>query len=97
MSAAGMVASTEHAERVITGWKDSALNFLMDYASKNEKFLAEDVVAYAIETCGVDVPPDNRAWGGIFNAASRRNLIIGVGYAKAKTSNNSPKTLWSKT
>jgi hypothetical protein len=87
MSAAGMVASTEHAERVITGWKDSALNFLMDY----------DVVAYAIETCGVDVPPDNRAWGGIFNAASRRNLIIGVGYAKAKTSNNSPKTLWSKT
>lgn len=40
-------------------------------------------------------PPDTRAWGAVFHAASRKGLIVKTGeYRAAVTSNGSPKPVW---
>lgn len=94
MIAEGMVKAIEHAERETPGWKDWATEFLVDFSKSHSIFLAEDVVTASV--AAVPPPPDNRAWGGVFNSASRKGLIVNAGFARAKSSNNSFKALWSK-
>jgi hypothetical protein len=89
----GIQRAVDHAEAEEPGWCDLAFGFLQAFAQEAaEPFLAEAVVeaAYGI----VPPPPDGRAWGGIFQKASRRQVIRRVGYAPARTSNASAKPLW---
>lgn len=91
----GMDRATGAAERRHTGWVDEALRHLADFAARQVGgFLIEDARNYA-ETHGLASPPDERAWGSVVRLASKAGSIKSVGYARARSSNNSPKTLWS--
>lgn len=58
-------------------------------------FLAETLLQHAEKY--LDAPiPDKRAWGPVIRAMSKDKVIDFHGYAPAKTSHNSPKTLWRK-
>lgn len=77
-------------------WNEAALDRLRQFiAGRVDPFLAEDVVYYA-EAVGFRKPHDARAWGAVMQSAARRGLIVRIGYAKAKTSNLSPKVLWQR-
>lgn len=80
-----------------SAWKAAAYDMLRQYA-KNAKrtrksFKVEDVREYAMKKGMVD-SNDHRAWGGIAIRARNDGLIAGIGYAPARSSNLSPKTLW---
>lgn len=89
----GMERAANHAERVEHGWMSAALSFLTSYAAVNRSFLAEDVVKAAAEV--IPLPPDRRAWGAVFNTASRRRLIVNIGFGRAESSNGSHKPIWA--
>lgn len=93
---AGMALATDKAERDLPGWSDNALSAIEKYLIINfdQQFLAEDVRGWA-ETMGLVDPPENaRAWGSVFRRALSMGMIRRVGYAPARSSNNSPKCLW---
>lgn len=75
-------------------WKRRARGYLLEYlVGRAGPFMAEDVRDFA-EGRGLDVPPDGRAWGAVFQAAARERLIRKLGYAPARSSNLSPKVQW---
>jgi hypothetical protein len=43
-------------------------------------------------------PPDARAWGGVFIAASKANVIRSIGYKRQEsaTCHCSPKNVWKR-
>lgn len=93
----GMARATDRASREQEAWADVAMFYLVVFSSfanlgEKNKFLAEDV----IEFCKVNLfeAPDSRAWGSVFRRAAKEGVIRKVGYAPAKSSNLSPKTLW---
>ena len=89
----GIAQSADHAEREVPDWGERAYAFLETFARATDRsFLAEEVVAAA--SSKIPPPPDLRAWGGIFQRASKRNLIERAGAAPAKTSRLGLKTLW---
>lgn len=75
-----------------TDWNISADTFLCKFARVTERFLAEDLVQASRGV--VNDPHDRRAWGPVFNRAKRAGQIIPDGYARARTSNTSPKIRW---
>lgn len=88
---AGIAQAAEHAGPT---WGDNALSFLTNYAQTAVgPFLSEDVVA-AAERWQMAAPTDKRAWGSVFQTASKRGLIKRVGYGQARTSHLAAKPLW---
>lgn len=79
-------------ERPLDSWQSLALAVVEEYAKTHEYFLAEDVREYGQHL--LPEPPEPRAWGAVLKAAVRRGIIMADGTAKARTSNNSPKTRW---
>ncbi len=74
-------------------WTEFAVNLVRRYASEHPQFLTEDFVDW---TRGlIAEPPDGRAWGAVMRIAARKGLVRKVGYAPARTSNLSPKCVWS--
>jgi len=61
----------DHADVVSPRWGDKAWSFLVDHARANVSFTAEDVRMLAERSGEVPPPPDKRAWGGVFQRASR--------------------------
>lgn len=92
----GMERAAARAERVTPEWMSLARGFLVGYAMKHpDGFLIEAAVAEAIEN-GITAP-DARAWGAVVRlAASRREIEQTGRYARANTSNRSPKPLWRR-
>jgi hypothetical protein len=92
----GIDRALTHAELVRLGWNLSADKlldqFLLD-RTPGCQFLAEELVAYALDS-DLDEPPDPRAWGGVIRRAAKLGKIVRVGYARAASSNMSPKCLW---
>lgn len=89
----GIQRAVDHAEREQEGWTDFALSLLRFYASRqSDPFLAEQFVEHC--TGLIALPPDGRAWGGVFKRAARLGIIRRVGYAPAKSSNLAPKCTW---
>lgn len=91
----GITRAIDHAEAARQGWKKRAHGYLLEFLTTRrlgDTFLAEDVRQFA---AGLDAPPDGRAWGWVFQDASRRGFIVKAGYAPAKSSNLSPKVLWA--
>lgn len=94
-AADGISRSVDHADRKEPNWSDRALEILASYARCCPgQFMAEDVRDNS-DRAGLPKPPDPRAWGAVFQRARKSGLIEMVGYAPAKSSNCSPKTLWS--
>ena len=91
----GMRSSVEHADDVSPSWSDRALALVAQYAQKHPEFMAEDAREYAHKS-GLPVPPDGRAWGAVIQRAHRAGLIMAVGYAPSRSSNQSPKVLWGR-
>ena len=92
----GMEQAAAHADREEPGWTDRALGFLLVYGDLQAEFISEDVARWA-HANGLPDPTDSRAWGAVFNRASRRGLIHKTGgFRAAVTSNGSPKPVWRK-
>lgn len=80
---AGIQRAVDHAEAVVPRWADTAFAFLLTYlAGQSGRFTSEDVRLAASST--VPVPPNERAWGGIFQKAAKRGLIVRDGYTSAR-------------
>lgn len=74
-------------------WGETALECVLAYArSADSPFLSEDVRNAYADTIGR--PHDGRAWGHVMRRAARLGAIRKVGYAAARTSNGTPKSLW---
>lgn len=86
-----------HADRVKAQWRQWAYDYFKGLVSLTTKpFLAEDLIEKALAE-GIWCPaPDPRAYGGIFKMLAKDKVIMKVGYASARTSHASPKTLWMR-
>jgi len=94
----GMALAEDRANRQKWGWSDDALHGIEMYclAHSDDQFLAEDVRAWCeTEMAIVGAPESGKAWGAVFKRAARLGIIHHVGYAPSKSSNLSPKTLWT--
>lgn len=91
----GMSLAVERADRAQINWSDVALQFIRVYALRNRKvkFIAEDVVAAALEY-GLAAPPDKRSWGSPFRKASSLGIIRRCGYGVSNNRHCSPTPLW---
>lgn len=92
---AGIKQAVDHANDVSPGWSERAYEALAAYSRMHRTFTGEQVRSYA-SAIGLELPPDNRAWGGVFTRAAKRGLIRKQGYS---TSHNPeahmrPITVW---
>jgi hypothetical protein len=94
----GIERAVEHADHAVDGWSDWALEAVRQYASRHpdDPFLTEDVRDWAWKR-GLPKAPDDRAWGAVMQRARRAGYIGNVGYRSARSSNLSPKILWTST
>lgn len=80
-------------------WAESAIDLVREYASLRSgwfnEFLAEDLREFA-STRGLPEPANAKSWGRVMQSAKARAIIKACGYAPARSSNGSPKTLWQK-
>lgn len=89
----GMARSVARADRVEPTWSSDALRFLTAFARIHDAFIGEEVVEAARDV--ISAPPDSRAWGSVFQTASRRGIIHKTGqFRPARSSNLSPKPVW---
>lgn len=72
-------------------WQDKALASVAEYARTHDLFLTESI-RFALPQ--LEAPSDLRAWGQVMRRAAKEGLIERVGFARAKSSNLSPKPLW---
>ncbi len=94
----GIHKAVDHANQAHGKWSDDAFAALLDYAyiHPNRSYLAEEIREWAKEHREVADPPSKRAWGGVIAKASRKNVIIFVGYAKTANpkAHRTPAALW---
>lgn len=92
----GMARAVDHADREEPDWSLRAAHALHQYAQEHrgEKFLTEDVRAWAEAKMLVTEPPTAKAWGAVVKEGAKLGVIRKVGYAPAKSSNMSPKCQW---
>ena len=90
----GIEHAAAGANMAVEGWTDKAYQLLQDFlrVQQGVPFLAEFFVGWAKSR--IEAPHDPRAWGKPVQRAARAGLIERVGYAKANSSNRSPKALW---
>ncbi len=93
---AGIEAAEAGANRHDENWSDLALHALKSFMAEfpGRRFLCEEVREWAEAAVGLPTPPNQKAWGGIIQRASRARLIEKVGAREAKSSNLSLKPEW---
>jgi hypothetical protein len=80
----GIQKAVDHAEKENVGWNQKAYDFLIKFLNNhNGYFMAEEVRVYA-QQMNFELPPSNRAWGGVILKASRSGLIQSCGIHKVK-------------
>lgn len=91
-----MARALAAADNRTVEWASKAFFILEAYASFNERFLTEDVRQFAHQDCGLPLPPDGRAWGGIIQRGVREGMLIRDGFAPMKSPNchANPKSVW---
>lgn len=80
MRDAGIAQAITHADEVCEKWSEKAYRFLQWYLQHHKEFMTEDVrkaSEYIIE-----IPPSERAWGGVIVRACKAGLIRQIGYRK---------------
>lgn len=91
----GIRRAQDHAEADCPDWTEIAACYVADYAiriAQGQPFLMEDAREASV---GRVPPPDEpRAWGAVGPYAARKNWIVKVAYAPARSSNGSPKWTW---
>ncbi len=90
----GIIQATENANNKSEDWSYYAYKFLLEYVKLHKEFMAEDV-RNASEGI-VEIPPSNRAWGGVMVKAVKSGLIKRKGFKNVKNSKAhcTPATLW---
>ena len=92
----GIDKAVEHADAVEMGWSGQARAALNEFIRLHPTpFTSADVIAYADET-GLPKPPDRRAWGSVFQKASRDGAIRKVGYVPHPHRHLSPAVQWAR-
>jgi hypothetical protein len=74
----GMAASLEKAEKADPQFKDKAREAILAHLKAVGQASGEDLVDIAIAHGAI--PPDARAFGGVFQALARKGLIRCVGF-----------------
>lgn len=76
----GADLAASHADAVTPNWSAAARDALESFLRNNphQRFTAADVCRTA-EAAGLPIPPDRRAWGSVFNIASKSGRIVRVG------------------
>ncbi len=86
----GIRRAVEHADAVEPRWVDQAYDVLLDFLRRPEahvaSFTSEDVREHAA-ALGLPEPPHLRAWGGVFQRASRAGIIARAGVTTARAVN----------
>lgn len=92
----GAAQAVDCADRASPDWSTHALTIVKAYCRMHagKRFLAQDIITYAHETCGMPLPPDIRAWGSVIKTAARDGRLKAVGFTTVGTNNASPKILW---
>lgn len=87
----GLQRAKDAADRAGDDWKAAAYQAFVNFARTNKTFTTEEV-RYSCP----DLPPapDQRAWGHIAQAAQKAEIVEGVGYKRAQSSNGRVSTLW---
>lgn len=76
-------------------WTSAAIPVARKIVRRMRKsFMAEEIMPEVVKRVGQ--PKEPRNFGAVIQALSREGEIRMVGYAFARTSNNSPKILWAK-
>ena len=92
----GIDKAVEHADAVEMGWSERARATLDRYMADHPgPFTSADVIAYADRT-GMPKPPDRRAWGGVFQKASKQRAIVKLGYVPHPHRHLSPAIQWDR-
>lgn len=96
----GILAAAEHADRVIPGWVDEALwalrRFLDESPDSRQPFTIERARGWISVNSSLPAPPDGRAWGQVTKRAAKFLIEPTGEFARAASSNNSPKMLYRK-
>jgi hypothetical protein len=94
----GIASSAEHAGKE---WQDQAVTAARLFVRWNDKecagtsFTMEEVRTWC--SIRIDDPPDLRAWGAVTRRLKSEGIITPTGfYAKAASSNLSPKPLYRR-
>lgn len=94
----GIKQATDHADRVEPGWSDRAFEFMVRFLNQHSgPFMAEDVRSFAaIED--FELPPSNRAWGGVLVRAKNKKLIryLGTRQVRNPKAHCANAALWQK-
>jgi hypothetical protein len=78
----------QRAEDVTPGFSDLALNFIREYALRQDSFMNEDCTL-AMRAAGI-VPHDDRAFGSIYAKAIRLRYVRVIGYAPRRRGHGAP-------
>lgn len=93
----GMARAQRRTERECgEDWTERAAQHLREFARRiavGQPFLIEDARAAAPRSLGE--PSNGKAWGPAVQRARKAGYIKGAGFAPARSSNGSPKCLWT--
>jgi hypothetical protein len=91
----GIQRAVAHAEADHHGWTERALDFLREYARKNERFPGFFVTAASEKDRAFPQPKNEKAWGAIYRRAAREGVIIDSGKTmKHPKRHGCPATIW---
>lgn len=95
---AGIQLAAQNAEQKHEGWGDDAYAALKTYINihKSIPFMCETVRDFAHIELGLPQPASSRAWGSVFQRASREGLIKHVGYGNTNNprAHKTPAGMW---
>lgn len=96
---AGVQESSNHAEMDAPGWGERAYLAVSfsPLAASFKEWTLEEMRIHVMRFFPIDSPPDLRAWGSVTQRLIRDGIIEPVGYARAASSNGSPKRTYRLT
>ena len=75
----GHSAAEDAADNAGPIWREFAYQHFLEYARDAGQFVTGMARQYAEVVCGLEPPPDSRAWGAIAKRAQRAGLIVDTG------------------
>lgn len=97
---AGIKVAIDHADNVTENWSTKAYNILLEYLRDVPgEFMIEDVRAFSATKDDFEMPPNNKAWGGVIVRAYKSGLVKRVRYDQVKNvkAHRTTVSVWIKT